>query len=103
MFSNFDKQRKAQNAHATAPSKMQGKENGFIALGVSVVDQKHEMQSNCPDSFYNFQNIEISKVVTFHWRWVYNDIERDMALYFELIIVHFKRLHYKFCFPHACS
>ena len=50
---------------------MQGKENGFIALGVSVVDQKYEMQSSCPDSFYNFQNIEISKVVTFHWRWVY--------------------------------
>ena len=28
--------------------------------------QKHEMESNCLDSFYNFQNIEIPKVVTFH-------------------------------------
>ena len=43
-----------------------GLENGIIALGVSVVDQKHEMESNCPDSFYYFQNIEISKMVTFH-------------------------------------
>ena len=60
----------AQNARAAAAPWLQGKENGFIALGVSVVDQKHEMQSNCPDSFYNFQNIEISKVVSFHWRWV---------------------------------
>ena len=39
---------------------------GTVSLRVSVVDQKHEMQSSCPDSFYNFQNIEISKVVTFH-------------------------------------
>ena len=40
---------------------LQGWEKGFIALGVFVVDQKHEMESNCPDSFYNFQNIEIPK------------------------------------------
>ena len=38
----------------------------ITALGVSVVGRKHEMYSNCPDSFNNFQNIEISKVVTFH-------------------------------------
>ena len=74
MFSYFDKPRKAQNARAAAAPYLQGYENGFIALGMSVVDQKHEMQSNCPDSFYNFQNIEISKVGTFQWRWVYKHL-----------------------------
>ena len=65
-FSHFDKPRKAQIARAAAALWLQGKENRFIALGVSVIDQQHEMQNNCPDSFYNFRNIEVSKVVTFH-------------------------------------
>ena len=34
---------------------MQGKENGLIALGVPVVDQKHEMQSNCQILFILFK------------------------------------------------
>ena len=66
MFSHFDKPQKAQNAHAAAAPSLQSWENGFIAPGVYIVDLKDEMQSICPDSFYNFQNIEISKVVTFH-------------------------------------
>ena len=43
MFSHFDKPRKAQSAHAAAAPLLQGLEKSFIALGVSVVDQKHEM------------------------------------------------------------
>ena len=43
MFSHFDKPRKSQNTRAAAAHWSQGKENGCIALGVSVVDQKHEM------------------------------------------------------------
>ena len=43
------------------------KDNDFIALGMSVVDQKHVI----PDSIYNFQNIEISIVAIFLWLWVY--------------------------------
>ena len=43
------------------------KDNDFIALGMSVVDQKHVI----PDSIYNFQNIEISIVAIFLWLWVF--------------------------------
>ena len=43
MFSHFDKLRKAQNAHAAAAPFLQGKGNCFMPVGVSVVDQKHEM------------------------------------------------------------
>ena len=34
----------------------------LVRVGASVVNQKHKMQRNCPDSYYNFQNINISKV-----------------------------------------
>ena len=43
MFSHFDKPRKSQNALAAAAPKLQGQENSFNALGVSIVDQKQEM------------------------------------------------------------
>ena len=42
MFSQFDKPWKAQNVCAAADPHLQGSENGFIPLGVSVVDQKHK-------------------------------------------------------------
>ena len=50
---------------------VQGSCNCFISQNQLVVDQKHERSSRQRAALYIFRNIEISILVTFHWRWVY--------------------------------
>ena len=58
------------NARAARAPFFQGLCNCFISPNQLVVNQNHERNSSQRAVLYVFLNIEISMLVTFHWRWV---------------------------------